>query len=89
VAVSIVGVLLGPFFPIAMNHAAKVLPRWLLTASIGWISGLAWAGSAVLPFLTGALSSRFGIGSLQPFVVAMLGTLAVLWAIVPNHSRLD
>ena len=39
VAVALVGVLLGPFYPIAMNHAGRVLPRWLLTVSIGWIAG--------------------------------------------------
>lgn len=31
VAVSIIGLLLGPMYPIAMNHAGRVLPHWLLT----------------------------------------------------------
>jgi fucose permease len=66
VAVSLVGVLLGPMYPIAINHAARVLPRWILTGSIGWIAGFGQAGSAVLPFLTGIFSSKFGIASLQP-----------------------
>ena len=66
VAVSLVGVLLGPVYPIVMNHAAHVLPHWLLTGSIGWIAGFGQAGSAFLPFLTGAVASRAGIGALQP-----------------------
>ena len=66
VAVSLVGVLLGPFFPIAMNQAGRILPAWLLTPSIGWIAGVSQAGSAVLPFITGALAQSKGIGSLQP-----------------------
>jgi fucose permease len=66
VAIAIVGVFLGPMFPIAMNHAGRVLPRWLLTGSIGWIAGFGQAGSAVLPFITGALASNFGIKTLQP-----------------------
>lgn len=66
VAVSLVGVLLGPIYPIAMNHAGRVLPQWLLTGSIGWIAGLGQAGSAVFPFMTGALASKVGIKSLQP-----------------------
>ena len=49
-----------------MNHTAKILPRCLLTGSIGYIAGVGQAGSAVLPFLTGLLASRFGITSLQP-----------------------
>ncbi|KAG8752025.1 hypothetical protein FRC14_007433 [Serendipita sp. 396] len=70
VAVSIVGVLLGPMYPLCMNHAGRVLPRNILTASIGWIAGFGQAGSAVIPFMTGALASRFGIKSLQPLYVS-------------------
>ena len=66
VAVSLVGLLLGPFYPIAMNHAGRVLPRWLLTGAIGWIAGFGQAGSAALPFITGAMASKVGISSLQP-----------------------
>ena len=72
VAVSLVGLLLGPFYPIAMNQAARILPAWLLTPSIGWIAGFGQAGSAVLPFITGALAQSTGIGSLQPLWVASL-----------------
>ena len=66
VAVSIVGVLLGPIYPIVTNEASRILPRWLLTGAIGWIAGFGQAGSAVLPFMTGALASKVGIKSLQP-----------------------
>ena len=34
-AVSVVGLLLGPMYPICMNEAGKVLPRRVLTGSIG------------------------------------------------------
>ena len=33
VSVSIIGVLLGPMYPITMNHAGRVLPAWLLTGN--------------------------------------------------------
>ncbi|KAJ7727347.1 hypothetical protein B0H14DRAFT_2410256 [Mycena olivaceomarginata] len=39
VSVSFV-VLLGPMYPIVMNHAGRVFPRWLLTGSICWIAGI-------------------------------------------------
>ncbi|KAJ8516259.1 hypothetical protein ONZ45_g6401 [Pleurotus djamor] len=87
VAVSLVGVLLGPFYPIAMNHAGRILPRWLLTGSIGWIAGFGQAGSAVLPFMTGALASKFGITSLQPLLISMMGLMIVLWTLVPTSQR--
>jgi hypothetical protein len=53
-------------YPIAMNHAGRVLPRWLLTGSISWIAGFGQVGSVVLPFITGVFSSKFGVKNLQP-----------------------
>ncbi|KAH9847458.1 major facilitator superfamily domain-containing protein [Lenzites betulinus] len=84
VAVALVGLLLGPMWPILMNHCTTVLPRWLLTACAGYIAGAGQAGSAVLPFITGLLASKFGITTLPPFVVSMMSTLLVLWALIPR-----
>lgn len=69
VAVSFVGVLLGPIYPIVMNHAGRILPPRLLTGSIGWMAGFGQAGSAVLPFITGTIASKTGIKGLQPLYV--------------------
>ncbi|KAG1840108.1 MFS general substrate transporter [Suillus tomentosus] len=87
VAVSLIGVILGPMYPIAMNHTVRILPEWLITGSIGWIAGFGQAGSALLPFLTGAIASKTGIKSLQPFLVSMMAFLTVLWALVPTTAR--
>ncbi|RPD55996.1 MFS general substrate transporter [Lentinus tigrinus ALCF2SS1-6] len=84
VAVAFVGMLLGPMYPILLNHSTKILPRWLLTGCMGYIAGIGQAGSAVLPFLTGLLASRFGITSLQPFIVSMMSTMIVIWAFIPR-----
>ncbi len=65
-AVSFIGALLGPIYPIMMNESGRILPRWLLTGCIGWIAGLGQTGSAALPFLNGAIASKTGIKSLQP-----------------------
>ncbi|KAJ7108818.1 major facilitator superfamily domain-containing protein [Mycena epipterygia] len=86
ISVSIVGLALGPIYPIAMNHAGRVFPRWLVTGAIGWIAGIATAGAAVVPFVTGAIASRVGIKSLEPVLVAMLGTMLVLWTVVPSKE---
>jgi fucose permease len=90
VAVSLIGVLLGPIYPIVMNESGRILPRWLLTGCISWIAGLGQTGSAALPFLTGAIASKSGIESLQPLLVSMMGLLVGLWAWVPKgHQRQD
>ncbi|KAI0767878.1 MFS general substrate transporter [Irpex lacteus] len=87
IAVSFIGVLLGPIYPLVMNHSARILPHWLLTGSIGWIAGLGQAGSAFIPFITGAIASREGISALQPVMVAMMALMFLLWVVVPSHPR--
>ncbi|KAG7092620.1 hypothetical protein E1B28_008963 [Marasmius oreades] len=81
-AVSFVGFLLGPMYPITMNYAGRTLPRWILTGSIGWIAGFGQAGSAVFPFMTGALAGKYGIRSLQPLLVAMMVAMTLLWGVL-------
>lgn len=66
VAVACVGLLLGPMYPIQVNLSKNIIPKRLFTGSVGWIAGVGQAGSAVLPFVTGVLASKFGITSLQP-----------------------
>ncbi|KAL1714221.1 major facilitator superfamily domain-containing protein [Schizophyllum commune] len=92
VAVAIIGLLLGPMYPIMVSQTRKALPPWLLAGGLGWIGGIGQSGSAVLPFITGVLSSRFGISSLQPFVLSMLVVMGGTWfSIAPRATlrRLD
>ncbi|KAG2343075.1 MFS general substrate transporter [Suillus weaverae] len=87
VAVSVIGVLLGPMYPIVMNHARRVLPHWLLTGAIGWIAGVGQAGSALVPFVAGAIAQKAGIKTLQPVLVGILGLMTALWALASHGSR--
>ncbi|KAH7885743.1 major facilitator superfamily domain-containing protein [Phlebopus sp. FC_14] len=87
VAVAAIGTVMGPMYPIVMNHCGRVLPRWLLTGSIGWVAGVGQAGSALVPFMAGAVASKAGIKSLQPLLVGILSLMTVLWAFVPKSSR--
>lgn len=87
VAVSLVGLLLGPFYPIAMNVTAKIVPKWILTGSIGWIASFGQAGSAVFPFITGVLAQKHGVKVLQPILLGMLACLIVLWSLVPSSPK--
>ncbi|TDL22801.1 MFS general substrate transporter [Rickenella mellea] len=90
IAVSFIGLLLGPMYPILMNQAAAILPPWLLTACIGWIAGIGTVGSALVPFMTGALSSHFGIRSVQPFLVVAMCCMLAVWSIILRiKPRLD
>lgn len=67
--VAIIGLFMGPMYPLVMSHTSKVLPKWLVTGSIGWIAGFGQAGSAVIPFITGVVASKYSINALQPLCV--------------------
>ncbi|KAJ7724678.1 MFS general substrate transporter [Mycena olivaceomarginata] len=83
VAVALTGVFLGPMYPIVMNHAGRVVPRRLLAGSVGWIAGLGQVGSAILPFITGAIASKTGIRALQPLCV---GSVFILNSLILTFS---
>jgi len=89
VSVSLVGLLLGPIYPIIMNVGSRILPRSLLAGSIGWIASFGQVGSALFPFITGALSQHFGVQVLEPILVGMLALLIILWSMVPTRPKTD
>ncbi|KAF9269598.1 MFS general substrate transporter [Marasmius fiardii PR-910] len=89
IAVSFIGLLLGPMFPLMVSHGSRVIPPSLFTGSMGWITGIGMAGSAALPFITGILASKYGIVTLQPFLIAMMSTMVGMWAMVPRARRVD
>ncbi|KZT64538.1 MFS general substrate transporter [Daedalea quercina L-15889] len=89
IAVSFVGLLMGPIYPILMNHSSMILPMRLLTGCVGYIGAIGLTGSAVLPFITAVISSKFGIASLQPFIVSMVSTMIIIWALVPKVRRIE
>ncbi|KLO09001.1 MFS general substrate transporter [Schizopora paradoxa] len=89
VAVSLVGLLLGPIYPIVLNMSGRLIPHSVLSGAVGWISGFGQAGSAVLPFITGTMASKFGVASLQPLVISVMGAMLGLWCTVPAEIRHD
>ncbi|CAE6426744.1 unnamed protein product [Rhizoctonia solani] len=61
IAFALVGVLMGyvqPIYPIGMNVLRTVVPKWLLTGSMGWVASVGQAGAALFPFLTGTLIQK-------------------------------
>ncbi|WWD22161.1 hypothetical protein CI109_106650 [Kwoniella shandongensis] len=86
---SLVGVFLGPLYPIVMNVVAEIIPGELQGGSIGWIASLGQAGSAMMPFIAGAISERYGVWILQPVTIAFLAFSLVLWFFVTRASPSD
>ncbi|CAE6433725.1 unnamed protein product [Rhizoctonia solani] len=86
-AVSFVGLLLGPMYPILIHTISTIVPRRILTGSIGWVASFGQAGSAVFPFMTGALAQKYGVRVLQPLLIGMMSVLIVIWIVVPSGSQ--
>jgi fucose permease len=84
VKVSLIGMLLGPLFPLIIGHSTRIFPNRLLTAIIGCISAVGMSGSAMLPFITGVLAGKYGIGTLQPLYV---GWCFLGWSMVDSFFR--
>ncbi|CRG83442.1 Protein TsgA homolog [Talaromyces islandicus] len=86
VMVAFLGFFIGPLFPVAMVVAAKLLPKHLHTAGIGFASALGGGGAAVLPFIAGLIAQAKGVQSLQPFALSLLVVLVGLWLVLPRKA---
>nr|GAT44622.1 predicted protein [Mycena chlorophos] len=84
IAIAFGGLMSGPIYPLALNRATKLFAPHLLTPAMGWMAAMATVGGAVIPFIAGAISSRVGIKSLQPVIVAGMGLMLILWTLVPK-----
>ncbi|KAF2842433.1 MFS general substrate transporter [Patellaria atrata CBS 101060] len=87
VAVAFVGFFLGPIFPAAVVAVTKLLPRHLHVSAIGFAAAFGGGGAAVFPFAVGAIAQSKGVQVLQPFILALLGAILVLWLGLPRMSR--
>ena len=84
VSVAMQGFFLGPLFPAVVYACVKLLPEDLHVTVIGVTTGFSSLGSALLPFLVGAVADTEGIKFLQPFILGLSGAILVLWACLPK-----
>ncbi|KAF7311206.1 MFS general substrate transporter [Mycena kentingensis (nom. inval.)] len=89
VAVSLVGLLLGPIYPIAMNTAARIFPPALLTGIIGFVAGWRqparrWCRSSPVRLRAWAGGESVRCSLCKLWVLAMLVVMLASWALVPR-----
>jgi len=87
IVVSIIGGLLGPLYPITMSITGRILAPEILPGSVGYMSALGAAGSAIFPFVAGALAARFGIVAMQPLLIILVCCLVAIWFFVPSRRK--
>lgn len=64
-----VGLFLGPIFPLILNQCGNLVPGYLLSGAIGWIVSIGVTGIALIPFMAGAFSDKYGVVAIQPLCV--------------------
>ncbi|KAH7319824.1 MFS efflux transporter [Stachybotrys elegans] len=90
VAVSIVGLLLGPIYPCAAAVMMRgIAPREVLSG-MGAISAMGSLGGALCPFVTGLLAQAVGTWVLHPIVLVLFVVMIACWYSIPaEHKRTE
>ena len=70
-----------------MVACTKLLPRHLHVSSIGFAAAFGGSGGAIFPYAVGALAQAEGVKVLQPFILALLGAIFVVWVCLPRLGR--
>lgn len=87
VAVSVVGILLGPVYPCATSLFLRAIARQDQVSSLGVISAFGSSGGAVAPFLTGILAQAVGTFVLHPVAIGLFTTMLGLWFFLPDVRK--
>ncbi|ORY93856.1 major facilitator superfamily domain-containing protein [Syncephalastrum racemosum] len=86
-AIALIGVALGPLYPSTVALARKVVSPRLYPTTVGFLSAFGSGGSALFPFINGALIGAKGVQAMLPFCIAMSAAMLVSWIFVPNPAR--
>lgn len=87
VAVSLLGLLLGPVYPLATGVFSKLLPQNIQMSALGFIASMGSSGGALAPFLTGLLAQKVGTFVLNPICIALFAVMGTSWAFLPRRQK--
>ncbi|KAI9649738.1 hypothetical protein NHQ30_002319 [Ciborinia camelliae] len=89
VAVSIVGLLLGPVYPCAAYVFTRIVPRQYQVSGMSVISALGSSGGAIAPFTTGVLAQAVGNFVLHPIALGLFVVMMICWFLLPKEEKKD
>ena len=87
VAVSIVGLLLGPIYPCSAAVFMRGMTRREALSGMSTISASGSLGGALAPFLTGLLAQSAGTFVLHPIVITLFVMMLLCWYGIPNENK--
>lgn len=89
VAVSIVGLMLGPIYPCAAAVCLRTMSRRDALSGMSTISAFGSLGGAIAPFITGLLAQAVGVWILHPIVIFLCLVMLLCWWGVPTTLKRD
>ena len=89
VAVSIVGLMLGPIYPCAASVFMRNMKSRDVLSGMGTISACGSLGGAMAPFVTGMLAQAVGTWVLHPLVIFLFVVMLVCWFGIPTNVKRD
>ncbi|KAH7129145.1 major facilitator superfamily domain-containing protein [Dactylonectria macrodidyma] len=87
VAVSIVGVLLGPIYPCAVSVSIRGMSQKDALSGMATISACGSLGGALAPFTTGLLAEAVGTFVLHPIVIGLYVVMLICWYNIPTVAK--
>ncbi|RDW69609.1 hypothetical protein BP6252_08629 [Coleophoma cylindrospora] len=87
VALSIVGLLLGPIYPCATHVFSRLISRKDQVSSMSIISAFGSSGGAVAPFTTGILAQAAGTFVLHPIAIGLFCVMTASWFSLPSIRK--
>ena len=90
VFIALLGLLLGPIFPLATVVFTRLLPRNIQNTAMAFISSAGSSGGAIAPFVTGLLAQAAGTWVLHPIAIGLYVVMMACWTALPRvPKRLD
>nr|GAT47875.1 predicted protein [Mycena chlorophos] len=85
VSVSIIGLCFAPVFPSSLELANDLLPVEVHMIAMGIVSAAGSVGSAVLPFVTGVITTEYTMKVWPYMTITATSCLFITWFLFPTH----
>lgn len=85
--VSVIGLFIGPIYPLMISLITKILPRKIRFCSVALTTAFGSSGGPAMPFAVGVGSQFTGTYILQSIVLACYTGMLVSWVLLPNIER--
>ncbi len=88
VGFALIGLGLGPIYPLTVALTPKLVPARIAPSAIGFVVSVSIIGFAIFPWIAGILFQRAGTWSLLPYNIALtVISIGLWWLLFRNRSE--